>query len=56
MRVDRTSGALLVITHVTVGKWWFSFDMPAQNQSASCTAFAPAIQGLANAKTTIVTQ
>ena len=50
------TGLLLVITHTTVGKWWFSFETPAQNQSASWTAFAPPIQSAVAAKTTIVVQ
>ena len=42
---ERVSGPLLVITQTTVGKWWLSFETPAQNQSASCTAMAPASMG-----------
>ncbi len=52
----RVNGPLLVITQTTVGKWWLSFEKPAQNQSAICTALAPAIQLGAKAKQTIVTQ
>ena len=43
-QAKRVTGLLLVITQTTAGKWWFSFETPAQNQSASCTALAPAIQ------------
>ena len=39
-----STGLLLTITPTTAGKWWFSFETPAQNQSASCTALAPEIQ------------
>ena len=46
----RVSGLLLVITQTTLGKWWLSFENPAQNQSASWTALAPAIQFGAKAK------
>jgi hypothetical protein len=47
---------LLIIAHTTVGKWWFSFEKPAQNHSASWTAFAPPSQASLAAKTTTVVQ
>lgn len=50
------NGLLLVITQTTAGKWWFSFEIPAHAQSASCTAIAPAIQSGAATKQTTVTQ
>lgn len=56
MKGARVSGPLLVITATTVGKWWLSFETPAKNHSASCTAFAPAIHSVAKAKHTTVTQ
>ena len=50
------NGALLVITQITEVKWWFSFEKPAQNQSAIHTAWAAGIQFEASAKTTTVVQ
>jgi len=49
---DRRKGLLLVITAMTAGKCWFSFEVAAQSQTASCTALEPAIQSPANAKQT----
>lgn len=52
----RVNGPLLVMTQTTVGKWWFSLEKPAQNQSAICTALAPAIQSSAKAKQRMIVQ
>ena len=33
-----------IITAMTLGKWWLSFDVAAQNHSAAWTAFSPGEQ------------
>src|SRR5262249_55417703 len=55
-QAKRVTGLLEVITQTTAGEWWLSLENPAQNQSASCTALAPAIQLGARAKHTSVVQ
>ena len=52
----RVKGLLLVITPTTAGKWWFSFETPAQNQSAACTPFAPGTKSALSANTATVVQ
>ena len=53
---QRVTGEFDTITPTTDGKWWFSFDTPAQPHSASCTAWAPASGSVAATSTTIVVQ
>ena len=49
-------GLFEVITHTTLGKWWFSLETPAKNHRAACTAIAPAKGVGEKAKQTAVTQ
>ena len=55
-RMEQAPQPLILITHTTAGKWWLSLEKPAQNQSASWTDFAPAIQLPANRKHITVVQ
>jgi hypothetical protein len=47
----RVKGLFDVITQTVAGKWSLSLEMPAQNQSAACTALEPAIQPSPPART-----
>ena len=43
MRIFGKNGPLFIMNMITPGKWWFSFDVAAQNQMRHQITLQPAI-------------